>query len=271
MDPRSSPPRLVILASDAPATLFAIHSLFDRFPQARWILPDWSARRPASRKRKPARPNLIRRVQRVLRSKVIESSLRRRNARVRDLLVLPESIHQRVPDLVISAHQFNSPPTCEQVAAWRPDLIVTSGVPILRDAWLQMATHGCINVHFGIAPDYRGEHTLFHPLLERQWEKLGFTIHRLDKGVDSGPILAHGFPELGGTEDEAAIWAKCAQLASRLLPRLVGEILDQRVSGMEQNQPGRMIRYLDRTLWQEFRLRYGNFRPPLRPESIQVY
>jgi methionyl-tRNA formyltransferase len=170
---------------------------------------------------------------------------------------------------VLNAHEFNNPGSWKPIAAWKPDLIVTAGAPILRDPWLKMATHGCLNLHFGIAPDYRGEHTLFYPLLERQWDMLGLTIHSLDSGIDSGPILLRAYPALDGTEDEAAVWAKCSQLAARLLPEIVDDLFHGRVQSLPQNSKGRLIRYLDRSIWEELRLRYGRFTPPPRPERIE--
>ncbi len=268
-EPRSAP-SLLVIAGDAPATLYAVHRLFDTYSTSRWILPDWSAPAPASPKQsRKAKRSLVTRLRRVLRSKLLSQTIRRRNDRIRRFLGDPGTVHRRPPDLVLNAHEFNSPPSWKSIAAWKPDLIVTAGVPILRDPWLTMATHGCLNLHFGIAPDYRGEHTLFYPLLERRWDMLGLTIHFLDQGVDSGPVLLRGYPALDGTEDEAALWAKCSQLAARLLPGIVDDVFHGRAKSVQQNSKGRLIRYLDRSIWDELRQRYGRFTLPPRQERIE--
>ncbi len=259
-----------MIAGDAPATCYAVHRLFDAFPTSRWILPDWSAPAPTHPKRdRKAKRSLFVRLRRVLRSKVLSQTIRRRNDRIRQLLGDLGTVHRRSPDLVLNAHEFNTPRVWKLIAAWKVDLIVTAGVPILRDPWLTMATHGCLNLHFGIAPDYRGEHTLFYPLIERRWDMLGFTIHFIDQGVDTGPILLRAYPALDGTEDEAAVWAKCSQLAARLLPEIVDDVFHGRANSIQQKSNGRLIRYLDRSIWDELRLWYGHFAPSPRPEGIK--
>lgn len=262
-------PLLLVIAGDAPATLYAVHRLFDVYPTARWIMPDWGAPASSATRGRTPKANVFHRARRLLRSKLLARVLRRRNDRIRQILPLPVSICRRSPDLILSAHDFNGLSSWQQIASWNPDLIVTAGAPILREPWLTMATYGCLNVHFGIAPDYRGEHTLFFPLLERQWDKLGLTIHSLDQGVDSGPIIARAYPALDGTEDEAALWARCSQLAAHLLPEIVADVLGGRVTPIPQTSKGRLIRYLDRSLWHEFRFRIGRFTPPPRPERIE--
>jgi formyl transferase-like protein len=50
---------------------------------------------------------------------------------------------------------------------------------------------GTINVHHGEVPGYRGGPPVFWELADGR-DRVGFTIHRIDAGIDTGPVLAAG-------------------------------------------------------------------------------
>ena len=58
-----------------------------------------------------------------------------------------------------------------------------------------------ICMHMGIAPEYRGSAPNFWALYDRRPELVGATIHLLDEGSDTGPILFHAFPTLQGSQN----------------------------------------------------------------------
>ena len=39
-----------------------------------------------------------------------------------------------------------------------------------------------------MSPNYRGD-GIITPIYDNNWAKLGFTIHKLDSGIDSGEII----------------------------------------------------------------------------------
>ena len=78
----------------------------------------------------------------------------------------------------------------------RADIALVFGTGILREPLLS-AFHGRIlNIHLGLSPYYRGAGTNFWPLVNREPEYVGATIHYLDAGIDTGPILAHARPDI---------------------------------------------------------------------------
>jgi methionyl-tRNA formyltransferase len=50
---------------------------------------------------------------------------------------------------------------------------------------------GTVNVHHGAVPDYRGGPPVFWELVDGR-DRVGFTVHRIDAGIDTGPVLAAG-------------------------------------------------------------------------------
>lgn len=119
---------------------------------------------------------------------------------------------------------FNCEATAALLRDLQPDVIITSGCPILKPEIFGLARLATINVHWGIAPTYRGENTLFWPLYYGDAQNIGVTIHRIDAGIDTGPILAHGFAELTPEDDEDTLTVKAAQVAGRLLPGILERI-----------------------------------------------
>ena len=73
------------------------------------------------------------------------------------------------------------------VAEWKADVLVYSGGGILRSPILRAAPLGVLNMHIGLLPEVRGMSCPEWSLLTSV--PLGVTIHRIDEGIDTGPIL----------------------------------------------------------------------------------
>lgn len=80
--------------------------------------------------------------------------------------------------------------TLALLAALKPDLIVVACFPfILPAAVLHLPRYGCLNLHPSPLPAYRGPVPLFW--MARQGERqAGVTLHFMNKGVDTGDIVA---------------------------------------------------------------------------------
>lgn len=76
------------------------------------------------------------------------------------------------------------------LAPLRPDLIVSAGFPwIIPDDVIALPRLGTINMHGGLLPEGRGPNSFGWALRNGDAEG-GITIHRVDSGLDTGPILA---------------------------------------------------------------------------------
>jgi methionyl-tRNA formyltransferase len=73
----------------------------------------------------------------------------------------------------------------------KPDIIISIGSCIIREAFLQIPKIGVFNVHMGILPEYRGIGVTEWPIIENNLETigLGVTLHLMEAGVDTGPII----------------------------------------------------------------------------------
>jgi methionyl-tRNA formyltransferase len=76
------------------------------------------------------------------------------------------------------------------------DTVAVFGTNLIKPPLLGHWPGRMINMHLGLSPYYRGTATNFYPLLNGEPEYVGATIHLLDNGIDSGPILRHARPEI---------------------------------------------------------------------------
>jgi len=81
----------------------------------------------------------------------------------------------------------NRQPAVAQLKKWAPDVAVFTGGNILRDEVLRVPRLGVLNSHLALLPEIRG-------MSSPEWSllcgvPLGITIHFMDSGVDTGPIL----------------------------------------------------------------------------------
>ena len=86
---------------------------------------------------------------------------------------------------------FNSESCRVRLEALAPDLIVFTGGGLIRQQILEIPVLGVLNCHSGLLPRYRGMDTLEWALLEAGQKApiVGLTLHFMDSGVDTGPIL----------------------------------------------------------------------------------
>lgn len=96
--------------------------------------------------------------------------------------------HQ-IPYLQVRDH--NDQANHQFLEGLQPRLILFTGGGLLRKRLLEIPEWGVLNCHSGILPGYRGMDVVEWTAAEKRMEEVGFgvTLHRMDAGVDTGPIL----------------------------------------------------------------------------------
>lgn len=121
----------------------------------------------------------------------------------------------------------------ELVSEYRIDLVVLAGfMRILTGSFLSRARRPVVNVHPSLLPKYPGADALRRSF-EAGDAALGITIHLVDAGVDTGPILTQASfprrPEMTLAEAEERIHL----LEHRAFPRVVEHLLDASEEGRQ--------------------------------------
>lgn len=105
----------------------------------------------------------------------------------------------------------------DQLASFKPDVIIVAAYGrILPKHILELAPHGCINVHGSILPKYRGAAPIQWAVINGD-EEAGVSIMQMDEGMDTGDILH--ISTITPAEDETAgsLFWKLADLGGKAL------------------------------------------------------
>lgn len=71
----------------------------------------------------------------------------------------------------------------------KPDLGVVFGTRRLKPELIELFPDGLINVHRGIAKEYRGLDSEFWAAYHSDWNNIGVTLHKVDNDLDTGAIV----------------------------------------------------------------------------------
>jgi methionyl-tRNA formyltransferase len=98
-----------------------------------------------------------------------------------------------------------------------PDAIVVVAYwQILTPEVLAIPELGAVNVHFSVLPRWRGAAPVQRAILEGD-EVTGVSVMLMDRGMDTGPILATDETPIGSDEDAGSLGARLAELGAPLL------------------------------------------------------
>jgi len=76
-----------------------------------------------------------------------------------------------------------------------PDLCLLTIHPILEERIFSIPKLGMLVFHPGITPEYRGPHSAFWATLNNEFWGIGWSLLRVEKGIDTGAVLAQGSAE----------------------------------------------------------------------------
>jgi phosphoribosylglycinamide formyltransferase-1 len=111
-----------------------------------------------------------------------------------------------------------------------PDLLVLAGfMEVLTPEFIRRFTGRIINVHPALLPAFPGVRAI-EQALEYGVKVGGVTVHFVDEGVDTGPVLLQEAFDLPYHRDIAKIEERVHQIEHRLLPAAVRLIAHGRVT-----------------------------------------
>ena len=115
----------------------------------------------------------------------------------------------------------------EEMADWLAangvELVVCAGyMHLLTEPFLDRFP--CLNVHPSLLPDFPGAHAVEDALAAGATET-GVTVHFLDEGVDTGPVIAQEAVPIHPEDTPASLHARLQSVEHRLLPDTVRSYL----------------------------------------------
>jgi hypothetical protein len=92
---------------------------------------------------------------------------------------------------VLYTHSPNSPEAERFIAVSRADIMLARCKTLLKESVFSLPARGTLVMHPGICPEYRNAHGCFWALAAGDREKVGMTLLRIDRGVDTGPVYGY--------------------------------------------------------------------------------
>lgn len=122
------------------------------------------------------------------------------------------------------------------LANLQPDLMVVVAYGLLLpEAVLSTPKYGCINIHASLLPRWRGAAPIQRSILSGDKET-GITIMQMDKGLDTGDILAKTPCPIGPDDTAQTLHDKLAQSGARLMLETIEQIESDKLKPEAQDE-----------------------------------
>ncbi len=138
----------------------------------------------------------------------------------------PGPVHLRADALGIPVHapeSLRDPDEQAALAALEAEIAVVAAYGlILPPAALAAPRHGCLNIHASLLPRWRGAAPIQRAILAGDAET-GVTIMQMERGLDTGPMLATARLPVAG-HDAGTLTAALAALGAELIVRVLADL-----------------------------------------------
>jgi phosphoribosylglycinamide formyltransferase-1 len=158
---------------------------------------------------------------------------------------LERAVAAGVPARVFAREEFDDRRTRDRaIADWLTDhgaeLVVLAGyMQLLSDDFLARFPGAVINVHPALLPAFPGLAAV-EQALGYGVKVFGVTVHFVDGGVDSGPVILQRAIELPDARDSAEVLARLQPIEHQLLPEAV-RLIARGAVGRDPDNPRRIV------------------------------
>src|SRR4051794_3127459 len=155
----------------------------------------------------------------------------------------PEPSHH-----IVEVESVNSKAFIDAITRLDPKVILLAGCRILKPAILGAIKCPVLNYHAGINPQYRGLNGGYWAMASGDAENFGATVHLVDAGVDTGPIL-HQVRGKSAPDDNIMTYGhRLAAMSREMCVTAVRDALEGRLKPLVTNAPSRQ--WYHPTVWQ---------------------
>lgn len=131
---------------------------------------------------------------------------------------------------------LKTPETLDQLAAWKPDVIIVVAYGLLLpQAVLDLPKLGCLNVHASLLPRWRGAAPIQRAIMAGDAET-GITIMRVILKLDAGDMLHQEELPIGNLDTADTLHNKLAELGAQGLAKVLPAIESGRITAEKQDE-----------------------------------
>lgn len=184
----------------------------------------------------------------------LRETLERRADRIVPGAEVDELLRSAFPDLgmdrlaqrhrfrVVKVDNLNGEAGQQTLREAQVDVGIAVGTRILKPALFTIPRYGCLNLHKGRVPEYRGMPPGFWELFDGR-DHAGITVHFIDAGLDTGDIVATSEVAIHPKETPESLRAKLDQEGAALLASVVEQwcstgSVERRAQQPSSHKPG---------------------------------
>ena len=110
-----------------------------------------------------------------------------------DLLNQIASTYPPVPEdtPTLVSTTVNTKASEQFIAACAPDIVIARCKQLMKQSVFEIARTGTFVMHPGVCPEYRNAHGCFWALAMGDDDKVGMSLLKIDRGVDTGPVFGY--------------------------------------------------------------------------------
>jgi phosphoribosylglycinamide formyltransferase-1 len=147
-----------------------------------------------------------------------------------DCAALPRAAAAGVPTFAVPLSDFPDRAAwnaglADAIAGWQPDIVVLAGFMRVLAADV-VARFRIVNTHPALLPAFPGAHGV-RDALAYGVKVSGVTVHWVDAGVDTGPILAQAAVPVLADDDEDALRARIQQAEKPLYIQTLHDLIKE--------------------------------------------
>jgi len=121
--------------------------------------------------------------------------------------------------IVLQPTSIKSSAFIDTLKKYQPDVIIIIAYgKIITKELLAIPDYGWLNIHASLLPKYRGASPIQATILARE-EKTGVTLMKIDKGLDTGPIISQIEIPISKNENAETLHDKLSQLGDKIITK----------------------------------------------------
>lgn len=145
---------------------------------------------------------------------------------------------------LLQTDSLRHPEVKERIIGEKPDLAVVAAFGMILGKWiLELPTHGCVNLHASLLPKYRGAAPIGAAIAAGD-EVAGVTLMQMDRGLDTGDMLATIEIPIADDDTTESLTPKLAGAAAELLDARLNDLLDGKLTPVPQPEGATETRQL---------------------------
>ena len=147
-----------------------------------------------------------------------------------DAGVIAIAEEERIPFLVIDRQRFEETLIIDQIASYKPSLIVLAGfLWKMPPSFLQAFPGKIVNIHPALLPAYGGKgmygHHVHHAVLNAKETESGITIHYVNEVYDAGNIILQARCNVNASDTADTLAARIHNLEHYYYPKAIAYLL----------------------------------------------